>query len=45
MNAFDPDILLFLNRYAGRWHDFDVLLNQFQENNLLNGALFFAIIW
>jgi len=45
MNAFDRDILLFLNRYAGRWHSFDVLLNQFQENNLLKGALFFAIIW
>jgi len=45
MNAFDRDILLFLNRYAGRWHSFDVLLNQFQENNLLEGALFFAIIW
>jgi membrane-associated phospholipid phosphatase len=45
MNAFDRDILLFLNPYAGRWHEFDVLLNQFQENNLLKGAVFFAIIW
>ncbi|HEY4211006.1 MAG TPA: phosphatase PAP2 family protein [Steroidobacteraceae bacterium] len=45
MNAFDRDILLFLNRYADRWHDLDVLLNQFQENNLLKGAVFFATIW
>jgi len=45
MNAFDRDILLLVNRAAGRWHDFDVLLNQFQENNLLKGAVFFAIIW
>jgi len=45
LNAFDKDILLFLNGFVGRWPHLDVALVQFQQNNLLNGAPFLAAIW
>ncbi|HSB95739.1 MAG TPA: phosphatase PAP2 family protein [Spongiibacteraceae bacterium] len=45
MNFFDKSILLFLNGFVGRWPHLDLILVQFQQNDLLKGAIFIALFW
>jgi undecaprenyl-diphosphatase len=45
LNLFDKNILLFLNSFVGRWPHLDVFLVGFQNNNLLSGAIFVAMVW
>jgi len=45
MNSFDKEILLFLNGFVGRWPHLDLILVQFQQNDLLKGAAFIALFW
>jgi undecaprenyl-diphosphatase len=45
MNSFDKSILLWLNSFVGRWPHLDLILVQFQQNDLLKGAVFIALFW
>lgn len=45
MNAFDKNILLFLNSFVDRWPHFDVFILEFQHNAFLKGAVFIALLW
>jgi len=45
MNAFDRDILLFLNQFAGHSHGFDNLVSRISETRLLKGAVLMTLLW
>jgi undecaprenyl-diphosphatase len=45
MNAFDKNILLFLNGFVDRWPHFDVFIGICQNNPLFKGAFFIAALW
>jgi undecaprenyl-diphosphatase len=45
MNPFDAGILHFVNRFAGRWHDFDELVFLLSTLNLFKGGVVLTAIW
>jgi undecaprenyl-diphosphatase len=45
MNAFDVDIVLFLNRFAHRSWVFDNFISQVLQNDILKSGVITALVW